>query len=113
MSQCVDIIVVDNSEPPVIVEDGSDGNAVYIRGIIVAQGTPSDGQVMQYQASTNSWVYASTGSAITVQKTGASTPVGSVTPDFTGQQFRNTSNGKLYIAMGTTSSDWKEVLISP
>lgn len=43
------------------------------------------------------------------EKTTLVSPVGVVTPDYIGQQIRNTSNGDLWISIGSGNSDWKLV----
>lgn len=39
---------------------------------------------------------------------GTGTPVGSVTPDFVGQEFLNTTTAHFFKATGLTSADWKQ-----
>lgn len=41
-------------------------------------------------------------------RTGAATPLASVTPEYSGEIFQDTTNGKLYRAEGLTSADWVE-----
>ena len=38
--------------------------------------------------------------------TGAGSPVGVTTPDEVGQTYVDTTNGNVYVAIGTTNADW-------
>jgi len=40
---------------------------------------------------------------------GAGTPIGSVTPDFPGQEYQNTTTGTWFKAMGIANTDWNPV----
>lgn len=44
-----------------------------------------------------------------INQQGTSTPVSSLTPDYIGQQFIDTTNDIVYIAYGTLNTEWQEV----
>lgn len=49
------------------------------------------------------------GSSYSTQS-GSGSPVGSVTPDFTGQIYFDTSSQLVYVSSGTTNSSWIELV---
>tara|TARA_R110002020_G_scaffold142572_11_gene314796 strand:- start:4508 stop:6526 length:2019 start_codon:yes stop_codon:yes gene_type:complete len=48
-------------------------------------------------------------SSVYYTKTGTTTPINLVVPQYVGQQYYNTTNGKMFIASGSSASNWTEL----